>query len=619
MNFLNTLVIPSILIGITIVARGFLKDKLPKKTFVVMWLICMVRLLVPIEIKSALSIYNFTDFGIASNASAVIPVATPVLQQGGGEFVQNSTQIQPESTSISPLLIIWLCGVLCLTLYFALTHIKYKKLYNTAIPVKDEYILQTVNSFKLRRKIRVCTLDTLSVPLTYGIFKPVVLIPKSMIGITKTKLKYVLYHEIYHIKHFDVLTKLFLAVVLAIFWYNPLVWVMYILANKDIELACDESVLNKLNSTKKACYAYTLIGMAQKQSTYYLCNNFSKNAIEERIKSIMKHKKFTIGAIIIAALLVFSVTTAFATTGISKEYYTKDGEYKGPEFFDCDEFGRYEELGLRYDKSDGLYYYKNEVVGYFADELYKDKDGNAVYNHFSQTGGMVGINVVRNASNKITAFDLYDIDVTKENSANSVSQEYSKSSSGNSGSASTGKIEFFAKEETAAEVEASENTANEQPVYESAVATADEDNDFGDFGTEFSSEFSFYKDNKNFNVVQDDAVSTKVFPEVAFSNTKEYSATVVQDSAINSDVSNDKEYKEYQKFGITQDSKNPCMYYKNKHVSFLYDKYNHVYACNLNEGQKSDVKLEIIRNTKGEITSINELTDAQVKSIINND
>ena len=118
-----------------------------------------------------------------------------------------------------------------------------------------------------------------------------------------------------HIRRFDSITKLVLIAVLCVHWFNPLVWVMYILANRDIELSCDEAVVRLFGETTKAAYARALISMEETRSGLTpLCNNFSKNAIEERITAIMKIKKASIFSLVVALALVVGVTTAFATS-----------------------------------------------------------------------------------------------------------------------------------------------------------------------------------------------------------------------------------------------------------------------------------------------------------------
>lgn len=108
--------------------------------------------------------------------------------------------------------------------------------------------------------------------------------------------------------------------VLCVHWFNPLVWAMYILANRDIELSCDEAVVRLFGENTKAAYARTLISMEETRSGLApLCNNFSKNAIEERITAIMKIKKTTVFSLVLAGFIVVGTATAFATSANAQQ------------------------------------------------------------------------------------------------------------------------------------------------------------------------------------------------------------------------------------------------------------------------------------------------------------
>ncbi|MDR0197594.1 MAG: M56 family metallopeptidase, partial [Oscillospiraceae bacterium] len=151
--------------------------------------------------------------------------------------------------------------------------------------------------------------------MTYGIWKPVILLPKNTDWRDEPRLRYVLAHEITHIRRFDILLKWLLAAAVCVHWFNPLVWVMYILANRDIELSCDEAVVRTFGETAKSAYALTLIGLEERKSGFSpLCNNFAKNAIEERIESIMKIKKKTFAGMAAAGVLTLSLALGMLAT-----------------------------------------------------------------------------------------------------------------------------------------------------------------------------------------------------------------------------------------------------------------------------------------------------------------
>ena len=101
----------------------------------------------------------------------------------------------------------------------------------------------------------------ISSPLTFGVLRPVILVPKKTDWTDETALRYVLEHEFVHIQRFDVLSKLLLIAAVCVHRFNPLGWVMYVLANRDLELSCDETVLRRFGGDVRAAYARVLIRM----------------------------------------------------------------------------------------------------------------------------------------------------------------------------------------------------------------------------------------------------------------------------------------------------------------------------------------------------------------------
>ena len=106
----------------------------------------------------------------------------------------------------------------------------------------------------------------ISSPLTFGVLRPVILVPKKTDWTDETALRYVLEHEFVHIQRFDVLSKLLLIAAVCVHRFNPLVWVMYVLANRDLELSCDETVLRRFGGDVRAAYARVLIRMEAARS-----------------------------------------------------------------------------------------------------------------------------------------------------------------------------------------------------------------------------------------------------------------------------------------------------------------------------------------------------------------
>ena len=159
-------------------------------------------------------------------------------------------------------------------------------------------------------RVSVRVSDRISSPLAYGLFHPVILLPKGLDRGDETALFHILTHEYVHIRYLDGLTKLALAGTLCLHWWNPAVWLMDVLANRDLELACDEAVVRRLGDP--AAYARTLLAIEEARAG--LCPQFAQSPIEERIKAMMKKKRVPALLTACALLLAVCVTTAFATS-----------------------------------------------------------------------------------------------------------------------------------------------------------------------------------------------------------------------------------------------------------------------------------------------------------------
>lgn len=312
----------TILILAIVIIRAIALHKLPKKTFLVLWGVALCRLLVPFSIPSRFSIYTIADM----LKNKTLTIDTPHIVTAMPDIVTvagrvNSTSLADTATAtvtVSPIMVVWLIGLSICALFFLVTHLRCRKEYKTALPIENEFVKVWQQEHPTRRKVEIRQSDKIAAPLTYGVLRPVVLLPKTTDWTNETRLRYILTHEFVHIRRFDTLIKLLLAAALCVHWFNPLVWVMYILFNRDIELSCDETVVRAFGETMKSAYALTLIGLEEKKSRLTpLVNNFSKNAIEERINAIMKMKKTSLMGIFLALALVIGTVTVFATNAAS--------------------------------------------------------------------------------------------------------------------------------------------------------------------------------------------------------------------------------------------------------------------------------------------------------------
>ena len=317
-----------VMILAVIVIRALAINLLPKKTFEVLWGIVVVRLLIPFSVPSMFSVYSLLgghvsviDTARDSQAIGMLPTETT------GRM---AAVVDGISDAIPVWTVIWAVGVLVCTAFFAVSYWKCRQEFQTSLPVDNDFIRNWLIAHQQRRVISIRQSSHFSAPLTYGIFRPVILMPTSTKWENTKSLQYVLAHEYVHIRRFDSIKKFVLITVLCVHWFNPLVWAMYILANRDIELSCDEAVVRLFGENTKAAYARALISMEETRSGLTpLCNNFSKNAIEERITAIMKIKKRTIFSFVLAGIIVAGTATAFATSANAQPQQAESVEQDG--------------------------------------------------------------------------------------------------------------------------------------------------------------------------------------------------------------------------------------------------------------------------------------------------
>ena len=372
--------------------------RVPKKTFMVLWGITLARLLIPFSAPSAFSIYTFLGKKepiISNVGDTAVTTLGPAIQEGQMTTAPNYISHSEVAVPIWP--IIWAIGALICAVVFSITYWKCYKEFQTSLPIDNDFTRNWLSSHHIKRSIQIRQSELVSAPLTFGILRPVILMPKTTDWNDEKTLQYVLAHEFVHIRRFDTITKLILLIALCVHWFNPFVWVMYVLANRDIELSCDETVLHLFGENTKASYARTLIGMEEiKSGITPLCNNFSKNALEERMTAIMKTKKSTVLSIALAVLIVAGTATAFATSakveddkansttlmaGIEKTY-TIDGKTYY-EFWD----------GTTMEESEYLKKYPMPEVEWWTYEEYKewlDNEKKELQSMLGSTGSING-------------------------------------------------------------------------------------------------------------------------------------------------------------------------------------------------------------------------------------
>ncbi len=302
--------------------RGLTLRRLPKGTFVALWWLAAARLLLPVELASRFSVYTLLEALGPKSVPAVpdalpapvVPAAPPVIAIPAQPAAVPAPAPFPVWTAL------WLTVGLLLAAWFLIRYVRWRRRFREALPA-DCPGLDTW--FQLRRKVEVRVTDQIAAPLTYGLLRPVILLPKTMDFTDEEALTCVLAHERAHIRRLDGLLKLALTAALCLHWFNPAVWLLYVLGNRDMELRCDEAAVLALGEDSRERYALALIRLAENRNVP-LCGFAHRNGMEERIKAIMSIKKKSLLACFIALALVLGITTAFATSAKPAE---TDGTY----------------------------------------------------------------------------------------------------------------------------------------------------------------------------------------------------------------------------------------------------------------------------------------------------
>lgn len=293
--------------------RGLLKHRLSRRTFKALWILAALRLVVPIFTVWEIEVPNnfsspLTEYIISEDQEL------PAVQYIGNDSANNRPAADISVNKKVPLskiiFALWISGAAAAMSVFAALYLLGTKRFRSAKTAYNSEVSKIIGGFSVRKKVRVKVSDEILSPLTYGIIHPIILLPASITDHDSQQIKYIISHEMIHIKNNDLLLKLLVIFALCLHWFNPMVWMMLLLFNKDTELSCDEEVIRR--GADRESYALTLISFKEKQIGTVLSNSFGKNAISERIESIMKFKKSTTAAVVAAIAVIACTAAAFA-------------------------------------------------------------------------------------------------------------------------------------------------------------------------------------------------------------------------------------------------------------------------------------------------------------------
>ncbi len=304
--------------------RHFFQNQVPKRFMVFLWIFAIARLLLPISIPvrlPAATYWNITETSCQQHISN----SNSYNKLIDGHTICNSPANAGKAVKPAPetvfllkniLFTLWLAAAVFLATRICIKHIRSCRLYNMSLPFCEERAAKWLQSHHSFRKVDLRKSELIKSPMTYGIIHPVILLPSGT-DLDEEEFLCIMEHEWIHIRRWDVLVKYLLYLTVCIYWFNPLVWIMAVLMDRDIEMACDEEVIKKYPGSFKKTYALILIRMAENRQNSARPVNacFSRHSeIEERILSIMKIKKYSWKAVALATGMVCCTITAFTVS-----------------------------------------------------------------------------------------------------------------------------------------------------------------------------------------------------------------------------------------------------------------------------------------------------------------
>ena len=303
---------------LVVLALRLMMRRFPRKYVCILWLAAFGRLLFSIPVPAA---------------SSLFPAAEPLQQAavevdgrpGMGTVLQLSTGLEPVDSAVNELLWqllepspatsadpvqiyafafqwLWLGGMAVLLLTGLFRYGLLKRRVSDAVPAEE-----TQCTVRGKRLERVYITDRIQMPMVLGIWKPRILLPSACSGEgRKEERELILAHEQAHRLRYDHVTKVFVFGVLVIHWFNPLAWAAFLLYCRDVEMACDEKVMEWLGEESRKPYSLALLRFEEERSALLIPLAFGESSARERIRHILNYRKpgswMTALALLLAAL-----------------------------------------------------------------------------------------------------------------------------------------------------------------------------------------------------------------------------------------------------------------------------------------------------------------------------
>ncbi len=278
--------------------------KMPKWITCLLWGLVALRLVFPFSFESILSLIPSSETvpsDIMMSSEPHITSGIPALNSAINPVISESFTPDPYA-SANPLQIIifilsavWVIGVIGMFIYATVSYILIRR--------------KTSESIETEKGIFIC--DNIDTPFILGVIKPKIFIPSY---IDEQNKALILAHERAHIKRKDHIWKPLAYTILSVYWFNPVMWAVFVLLCRDIEAACDEKVIKEMDTESKKIYSEALITCSSPKKYITACPlAFGETGVKQRIKNILSYKKPTFWIIISALIVSIILSACFMT------------------------------------------------------------------------------------------------------------------------------------------------------------------------------------------------------------------------------------------------------------------------------------------------------------------
>ena len=301
-RILNMSLTGSIVIAVVLLARLFLK-RAPKIYSYALWAVVLFRLLCPLSITAGLSVLKPIPVTMRTTpgvSSVVYQPVQQVLSRGGyvpavqQQPVSDQESEQAEMTALQIAAYVWLTGASVMAIYSVVQYLTLRHRLVGAAPYREEIYLA----------------DHITTPFVLGVLRPRVYLPSET---PEGERAFIIAHERHHIRRHDPLWKLLGYAALCLHWFNPLVWLAFALAGKDMEMSCDEAVIRLLGEDVRAEYSQALLRLAtHKKIITGMPLAFGEGDTKGRVMNMAKWKEPKLWVSLICLLLCTAILVACA-------------------------------------------------------------------------------------------------------------------------------------------------------------------------------------------------------------------------------------------------------------------------------------------------------------------